>query len=102
MPAGTRYCEKHRSLHPEETRSAVSRGYGSKWQRARKQYLNAHPLCVLCLAEGKYVKAMVVDHIIPHRGDQELFWDRDNWQALCKPHHDMKTGNEDSRPVYRY
>ena len=54
------------------------------------------------MAEGKYVKATVVDHIIPHRGDQKLFWDRGNWQALCKRHHDIKTGNEDSNPVYRY
>ncbi|WP_189426952.1 HNH endonuclease [Devosia pacifica] len=23
------------------------------------------------------------DHITPHRGDDQLFWDRTNWQALC-------------------
>jgi 5-methylcytosine-specific restriction protein A len=34
----------------------------------------------------------VVDHIIPHRGDQYLFWDQENWQALCKDCHDRKTG----------
>ncbi|MHA6731654.1 hypothetical protein [Devosia sp. A369] len=22
---------------------------------------------------------LVVDHIVPHRGDQRLFWDRANW-----------------------
>lgn len=67
-----------------------------------KQYLQAHPLCVHCLAEGRYVKATVVDHKIPHRGDPKLFWDTDNWQSLCKPCHDRKTGQEDSRPVYEY
>lgn len=36
-----------------------------------------------------------VDHIIPHKGDPELFWDQDNWQSLCKPHHDRKTATED-------
>ncbi|MFG1378079.1 HNH endonuclease [Xanthobacter autotrophicus] len=25
----------------------------------------------------------MVDHIIPHRGDKALMWDRSNWQALC-------------------
>ncbi|WP_232215651.1 HNH endonuclease signature motif containing protein [Paracoccus sp. J55] len=27
--------------------------------------------------------ATVVDHIKPHRGDQALFWNWNNWQALC-------------------
>jgi len=31
----------------------------------------------------------VVDHIVPHRGDQELFRDPANWQALCKLCHDI-------------
>ncbi|MGQ3674267.1 HNH endonuclease [Xanthobacter sp. TB0139] len=30
----------------------------------------------------------VCDHIRPHRGDEALFWDRDNLQTLCKPCHD--------------
>jgi 5-methylcytosine-specific restriction endonuclease McrA len=29
----------------------------------------------------------VVDHIQPHRGDQRLFWDRRNWQPLCRTCH---------------
>ena len=28
-----------------------------------------------CAKRGKYVRATVVDHIKPHRGDQKLFWD---------------------------
>ena len=99
---GTKFCEKHRSLHPEIIRSAASRGYGRAWQKASKQYLAAHPLCVRCMAEGKYKKATVVDHIVPHRGDETLFWDRDNWQALCKSCHDHKTWTEDKNPEYHY
>lgn len=38
--------------------------------------------------------ATVVDHIIPHRGNEELFWDEDNWQGLCKRCHDRKTWRE--------
>ena len=102
VPSGEKYCEKHKPLHPEEVRSAGSRGYNRAWQKARKQYLDANPLCVKCMQEGRYVKATVVDHIVPHRGDQKLFWDRSNWQSLCKKHHDLKTGNEDSRPEYKY
>lgn len=89
-------------MHPEEVRSAASRGYGSRWNKARKMYLAAHPLCEQCLKEGRYTKATVVDHIKPHRGDPKLFWDPDNWQALCKKCHDKKTGEYDSRPEYKY
>ncbi|MEP2204764.1 MAG: HNH endonuclease signature motif containing protein [Tateyamaria sp.] len=31
--------------------------------------------------------ATVVDHIIPHRGDEALFNDRNNLQSLCTPCH---------------
>lgn len=96
------YCEKHLLLHPEVTRPAAKRGYNRRWQKARKSYLEAHPLCVQCAKQGKYVRATVVDHIIPHRGDQKLFWDQNNWQALCKNCHDKKTLTEDINPTYTY
>lgn len=94
---GKPYCPRHM-----EVRSASSRGYDNAWRKARRAYLDAHPLCVECAKQGKYTKATVVDHIKPHRGDRALFWDRDNWQALCKACHDSKTGREDSRPLYHY
>ena len=102
VPTGQKYCEKHKKMHPEEARSALARGYGRRWQKASKAFLASHPLCEECLKHGKYTKAMVVDHSVPHRGDPKLFWDRNNWRALCKRCHDKKTGREDSHPVYRY
>ena len=102
VPSGQRYCEKHRGLHPEENRSAASRGYGKKWQAARRRYLEAHPLCVMCMKEGRYVRATDVDHIRAHSGDPVLFWDESNWQALCHRHHSIKTGTQDMHPVYHY
>ena len=102
VPKGKKYCDEHTALHPEEKRSASLRGYGSRWQKARKRYLEAHPLCVECLKEGRYEKATDVDHIIAHRGDPLLFWDESNWQALCHRHHSEKTQREDHDPVYRY
>jgi 5-methylcytosine-specific restriction protein A len=36
--------------------------------------------------------ATVVDHQVPHRGDERLFWDERNWRPRCKAHHDQKTG----------
>ena len=74
--------------------SAARRGYGPRWRRARAAYLARHPLCVWCLAEGRVEPATTVDHIVPHRGDQKLFWDEANWAAMCKHCHDAKTARE--------
>ncbi len=91
------YCERHQRLHSNDRLSANDRGYDSRWRKARLNFLKAHPLCVRCQNDGKLVKATVVDHIIPHRGNKELFWDTDNWQALCKGCHDRKTMTEDNK-----
>lgn len=40
------------------------------------------------MKRGQVVAATIVDHVIPHRGDQQLFWDKSNWQSLCKHCHD--------------
>lgn len=71
-----------------DKQSAAARGYGHKWREARAAYLKAHPLCVYCAKVGRVTAAEVVNHKIPHRGDQVLFWSRENWESLCKRHHD--------------
>ena len=59
-----------------------------KWRAEREAFLSANPLCADHLKRGRSVAAVVVDHIVPHRMDLKLFWDRKNWQALCKHCHD--------------
>jgi 5-methylcytosine-specific restriction protein A len=49
---------------------------------------------VTCEARRHHGPGNIVDHKVPHRGDQKLFWDESNWQAMCKPHHDAKTQAE--------
>lgn len=91
---GQVYCVEHLSESGDRQRGgAVFRGYDRKWREARVMYLRRHPLCVLCQAEGKLTPATVVDHVIPHRGDMKLFWDKSNWQGLCRKCHDKKTGS---------
>ena len=70
-------------------------GYTTRWDKARKQYLKQNPLCVECKKHGRAEPANVVDHIIPHRGDMKLFWNQDNWRALCARCHNRKTATED-------
>lgn len=96
------YCNEHQHKAAQARQQADSqrgtssqRGYGSRWQKVRATFLAHHPLCAHCKASGYITAAKVVDHIRPHRGDQALFWNHDNWQALCKPCHDRKTATED-------
>jgi 5-methylcytosine-specific restriction protein A len=83
------------SWRPSNANSS-ERGYGWKWQQARLGFLKKHPICVVCEAEGRIVEATVVDHVIPHRGDQTLFWDRQNWRAICSPHHNSDAQKKDN------
>ncbi len=62
--------------------------YGYRWQKARAAFLREHPLCTHCQRRGLVTSATIVDHVTPHRGDEVLFWDVENWQPLCKPCHD--------------
>ncbi len=92
-------CEKHRNKERREfdrrRGSAASRGYGARWRRASKEFLKRNPLCVRCQEDDIVEPATIVDHKVPHRGDQQLFWNKRNWQPLCKQHHDRKTATED-------
>lgn len=81
--------------HSEQT--SADRGYGYKWRKAREVFLREHPLCVYCQREGRIEPATVVDHIEPHRGNDRLFWDRGNWQPLCKRCHDTTKKKEEEK-----
>jgi 5-methylcytosine-specific restriction protein A len=60
----------------------------SRWRSARKRFLSKNPLCVDHQRRGLIVQAVIVDHIRPHKQDETLFWDENNWQPLCKRCHD--------------
>ena len=77
--------------------SASQRGYDARWRSARLLFLNDNPLCKYCKANDIITGADVVDHILPHRGNQELFWDQSNWQPLCYSCHSIKTTTVDNK-----
>ena len=60
----------------------------ARWKRMRAAQLDSQPLCRFCLNEGRTTAATICDHIVPHRGDRDLFFDASNLQSLCKAHHD--------------
>ena len=59
-----------------------------RWKRRRAAFLQANPLCRFCEAVSRVTMATIVDHIVPHKGDPEKFWDETNWAPMCKPCHD--------------
>ena len=87
------WCPKHK---PKYKRKASAEYHGwyqlSIWtDDLRPTQLLAEPWCRECAAEGKRVRATVVDHVVPHEGNWDLFRDRSNLQSLCKHHHNRKT-----------
>ncbi len=78
-------CPVHR---PRPTGRAA--GYDVEWERVTRAYLAMHTRCAECGG-----RSQVVDHIQPHRGDKVLFWDRSNWQPMCRPCHSRKTATHD-------
>jgi 5-methylcytosine-specific restriction endonuclease McrA len=40
---------------------------------------------------------LVADHVVPHRGDERLFWNCTNLQTLCKPCHDGPKARVEAR-----
>lgn len=68
--------------------------YDHQWEKYRSRFLKENPRCYCCGA-----KATVVDHLVPHKGDIELFKKLDNHIPLCKLHHDTATGLFDTRYV---
>ena len=98
----TRFCEAHAQVDAQRRQAAdrqrgssAQRGYGGAWRKARAGFLRSHPLCAECARNNVVTAATDVDHIVPHGGDQALFWDHGNWQALCHPCHSRKTATED-------
>ena len=63
----------------------------ARWRNARKEFLKTHPYCYVCGAPAK-----IVDHIRPHRGDLNLFYDESNWQPMCWQCHSRKTLKENN------
>ena len=77
-----------------ERPSAARRGYGPRWREGTRRLPGAAPAVRRLPGPGPRGAGDVVDHVVPHRGDQQLFWDESNWAPACKPCHDAKTARE--------
>lgn len=69
----------------------------NRWKTSAKKFIYHNPICTYC---GRM--ATVVNHKVPHRGNEALFWDKANWESVCKPCHDstvkkLENGKEDGK-----
>ena len=67
----------------------------ARWQRLRIEVLTrdlftCRQTGVILAGKANAPDSPVVDHIVPHRGDERLFWDINNLQAVTKAWHDSE------------
>jgi len=93
-----RYCPLHRTESERKPFSKAVR-YNtalyatSKWRNLRKAILRENPRCERCgIGEGE--ASLHVHHIIPPRGNEELFHDETNLGVLCAGCHRAETARE--------
>ena len=98
------YCDAHRQR--SDRRSAEAQSWRWMYQTdewrldLRPTQLMREPFCRECArlypsGDPRHrTPATVVDHIVPHCGDWDMFTDEGNLQSLCKRHHDIKTAQE--------
>lgn len=68
--------------------STTERGYGTAWQKLRRQVLVPGSVCVVCGTSGSPSNPLTVDHIVAkaNGGKDELA----NLQVLCRAHNSSK------------
>jgi 5-methylcytosine-specific restriction protein A len=93
-------CTQH-TRKPWTRAAPTPRIRGRRLQRMRKQLLDAHPLCVECLAQTptRFTVAVIRDHTVPlAEGGRD---DASNQQPLCQECSDRKTETEKQRGLTR-
>ncbi|MGZ9812629.1 HNH endonuclease [Pseudoroseicyclus sp. H15] len=69
----------------------------ARWQRLRWKVLTRDLFtCRRCHKLEADTSLLVADHVIPHRGDEALFWDEGNLQCLCTTCHDGAKQREEA------
>ena len=84
------YCDLHASLDRKryaeyKLNPNTNAVYDRRWRSVRGLYISRHPLCELCLENGRYIPAQEVHHRLPvTQGGTHA---EENLQALCTSCH---------------
>lgn len=80
-----------RTIKPVQSRaSAAKRGYDHLWRAFRLAFLNQHPLCSDCQAQG-FITASQEVHHLKKLADGGPRLDPSNCLALCQSCHSIRT-----------
>lgn len=92
--------QHNRTTKMEERPRSADEYHTARWTRESRDFRRLHPLCQRCESKGIIRASEVTDHIVPSEvhGD---FWDRKNWQALCK-RCNIEKGNEDKKLIQQF
>ena len=95
-PAHQRTLQQRRSEHDARRSDQEWRRWywTPRWKAIREAQLSAHPLCAICMEDDVVTAAKVCDHVTPHRGDAELFWNGP-FQSLCEHCHNSVKQREE-------
>ena len=95
-----RFCEEHERQENQRYEKFVrdpeaKRRYGRAWKRIRDRHAAQHPLCEMCLKNGKVTPTEEVHHIVPLScGGTHA---SDNLMSLCKSCHSEITARDGDR-----
>ncbi|WP_156461285.1 HNH endonuclease [Devosia sp. Root436] len=84
---------------------ATVRGWykSARWQALRQEVLardlyTCQHTGVLLTGKAPAPDSPVVHHKVPHKGDERLFWDMSNLEAVSKEWHDSEAQREERKP----
>ncbi|NHT77541.1 HNH endonuclease [Rhizobiaceae bacterium CRRU44] len=74
----------------------------ARWKRLRiATFRRALFTCQMCGKIEGNTSLLICDHVKPHKGDEDLFFDPDNLQTLCVPCHDGPKKRQERADVGR-
>ena len=98
------WCLAHKPDRAPDRRTGSARAPWRRWYSLkiwtddlRPSQLIREPFCRECARYGIRTPAADVDHVRDHKGDWNLFTDRDNLQSLCHACHSRKTLTENNQ-----
>lgn len=99
-PVDREQAERERTRERDRLQASRKLYNSRAWRKLRDEvYARDSWTCrqtgVICLGKFPAPNSPVADHIIPHRGDLALFWDKANIQTVSKAYHDSQKQREE-------
>jgi 5-methylcytosine-specific restriction protein A len=92
-----RYCQHHKKESPPPFSGAIRFNEAlyktSHWRTLRAKILKEQPNCFKCGISGSESK-LEIHHLVPPRGNEELFFDENNLMTVCSACHRVITNRE--------